>query len=113
MSKIEVYKYRKQNNLIRTSGQTIMSYRWMIFHYNDDKTDRHYGFVEWVDDDYVIDQSDYFDQTRLHMLKRDIQSEYRQILDKKYINNLLRNIYAKTAKEALMYNSEGYEWSSE
>lgn len=112
MDKVEVYKLREKHGIKTFGGKRVSYFPHMIFHFNDEKSDGKYSFVEWVNEDDIVEQSDYFDKMRLRILKNDIQGKYRLILDKSYVNNLLSNIIANTAREALLYNSQGYEWSS-
>ena len=98
MNKIELYEYRNKDLVIKVSGGTSMAYKWMVFYYDGKES----AYIEWIDDEYYREHRRKYEGFDLRRLKQAIQGDYRQILDKKYIDNIIRTTGATEAKEAIL-----------
>jgi len=112
MNNIEVYKLRTKKDINSNRKMKEYYFPHMVVYHNDEKCEGRHSFVEWVNENYIVEQSEYFDKMSLSILKHDIQGKYRIILDKSYINSLIGKMSVIAAKEALLQNV-GYEWSSD
>lgn len=102
---INIDVYVKEGNLItKTPGSKSLAFKYVVVHSYDPSGPGDNHFVEWIDEDFFKDISDYVNKEKMSILIEKLIEDGYKLMNKKEKNDVLSSISANEAKDLLLNN---------